>query len=141
MVTLAKSAIDLGGDLSDASKKFGVAAGELSQLQYVAKVLFVLLAIQPPHRPAAVSRDFRVVRVVDRHCQLLHQFRASRRRQVIGVRRHLAFFDAVVNLNPPEAGGEIAEFNRQCSEIESAFSGLLVVAVEAGPRDERPEFR
>ena len=35
---LARSAIQLGSDLDDASKKFGVSASELSKLQYVAKL-------------------------------------------------------------------------------------------------------
>lgn len=38
LVALGKSAIQLGSDLSDASKKFGVSASELSALQYVAKL-------------------------------------------------------------------------------------------------------
>ena len=38
LVALGKSAIQLGSDLDDASKKFGVSASELSKLQYVAKM-------------------------------------------------------------------------------------------------------
>ena len=38
LVSLGKSALDMAGHLEDASKKFGVSASELSQLQYVAKL-------------------------------------------------------------------------------------------------------
>src|SRR3990172_99758 len=38
LANLARSAIQLGSDLDDASKKFGVSASELSKLQYVAKL-------------------------------------------------------------------------------------------------------
>ena len=37
-VGLAKEAIDMGSALDDASKKFGVSAEDLSELQYVAKM-------------------------------------------------------------------------------------------------------
>jgi len=38
LVALGRSAIQLGSDLNDASQKFGVAASELSKLQFVAKM-------------------------------------------------------------------------------------------------------
>lgn len=43
LVALGKSAIDVGGQLSDMSKKFGVSAEELSQLSYVGKMVGVEL--------------------------------------------------------------------------------------------------
>ena len=118
-----------------------VANIEERQLQHVAQVLLVLIAVQPPHRSAAVSDDLSVVRIVDRHRKVLHQLRAPCLRKVFVLRRHLALFDAVVNANPPATGGVIVELERQSNEIESALSGLVVMALEAGPFEERRKRR
>ena len=113
----------------------------MRKLQHVAKILFILIAVQPPHRAAAMSRDVRMFHFQDCRGELFHQVGAPLWREQFGVGRHLANFHAIVNANPTAADRTVVQIERKRGEIESALGKCFVMAPQAGSIDKRFEFR
>ena len=104
---------------------------QLRQLENVAQVLLVLIAIEPPQWTATMSLDVSKVCTLDCPRELLHQFDAPHLRKVFRLRRHLAFLDAIMDAHPTFPHRSVTQFKRQRRDIQPTFSGLFVVTFEA----------
>jgi hypothetical protein len=112
-----------------------VADVETWELQHIAKVLLILIAIQPAQRATTMCKDFGVIHRMYRAGKRPHQRGALLRRQILGLRRHLAFLDPVMDADPTLAGRVIGQIKLQRGEIETALSGFLVMALDAALLD------
>jgi hypothetical protein len=81
--------------------------------------------------------DFGVIHRMNRAGERLHQRGALFRRQILGLRRHLAFLNAVMDANPAFARGGIGEIKLQHGEIEGALLDFAIMALDAALLDLR----
>lgn len=102
LVALGKSAIDVGSQLSDMSKKFGVSAEELSQLSYVGKMVGVELE--------DMGNGFKFLSKAISEAQEPTSDAA------------LAF--RLLGVNTKDASGNLKSTNQVFDEVADAFSGL-----------------
>ena len=108
----------------------------MGQMQQVAQVLFVLVAIEPAHGAASVRGDVGLVRGMQRLGQWLQDGHALNRRKFDAFGRHFMLLDAIVNADPLFAGGALGKVHGQGSEVEAARSGFPVMTAAASLFDE-----
>ena len=114
-----------------------IANVEVWKPQDVSEVLFVLVAIQPSHRSAAVLNHVGEIRRAQQRRQLSQHRRPVGGGQLDALGWHLAFLDAIVYSHPALPRHAVAQVETQRREVETAFGGSAGMAAQTSPIDRR----
>ena len=117
-----------------------VANVEVRELQHIAEILLILIAIQSAQGSPTVGDHFRVISVIDRSGESVHKLCALLLSYVFRFGRHFPLTDTVMNKNPSLSDSLILEVKRQRSKIKIALRAVLIVALETRLIDERSQL-